>query len=132
PSWQSPVVGSHVSRPLQKTPSSQTTGCPVQLPLPQVSSVVHSLWSSQGAVLGLLTQLPVPGSQPSSVQTLSSSQFGGGPPTQLPFLPGASGVEGAPSLPGGGVGFAGVGDVAVGGVAGGAGWGWEGGGEVGE
>src|SRR3989442_15920877 len=56
PFRQAPVLGSHVSRPLQKTLSSQTTGCPLQVPPLQVSSVVHLLLSSQGAVLGLLTQ----------------------------------------------------------------------------
>src|SRR6266480_1796287 len=59
PFTQRPVFGSHVSGPSQKTPSSQTTGCPMQLPPLQVSSVVQLLSSSQGAVLGLLTQLPV-------------------------------------------------------------------------
>src|SRR5438034_1343300 len=84
PFTQRPVFGSHVSGPLQKTPSSQTTGCPMQLPPLQVSSVVQLLSSSQGAVLGLLTQLPVSRSQLSSVQTLPSSPFGGGPPTRPP------------------------------------------------
>src|SRR5437773_1179938 len=96
PFRQRPVLGSHVSTPLQKTSSSQTTGCPVQLPLLQVSSVVHLLLSSQAAVLGLLTQLPVPGSQLSSVQTLPSSQFGGGPPTQLPFLQASPSLQAVP------------------------------------
>jgi hypothetical protein len=43
PFRQAPVLGSHVSRPLQKTLSSQTTGCPLQVPPLQVSSVVHLL-----------------------------------------------------------------------------------------
>ncbi len=98
PFTQRPVFGSHVSGPLQKTPSSQTTGCPMQLPPLQVSSVVQLLSSSQGAVLGLLTQLPVSRSQLSSVQTLPSSQFGGGPPTQLPFWQASSVVQALPSL----------------------------------
>src|SRR5439155_15750734 len=104
--------------PLQMTSSSQTTGCPVQLPLLQVSSVVHLLLSSQGAVLGLLTQLPVPGSQLSSVQTLPSSQFGGGPPTQLPFLQASSVVQASPSLQAVPLAFAGVGHVPLGGLLG--------------
>src|SRR2546426_38527 len=108
PFRQPPVRGSHVSRPLQKTPSSQTTGCPAQLPPLQVSSVVHLLLSSQGAVLGLLTHSPVPGSQLSSVQTLSSSQLGAGPPTQLPFWQASPLVQALPSLQGGALGFGGV------------------------
>src|SRR5205809_868703 len=103
-----PVLGSHVSGPSQKTPSSQTTGCPMQLPPLQVSSVVQLLSSSQGAVLGLLTQLPVSRSQLSSVQTLPSSQFGGGPPAQLPFLQASSVVQALAALQVVPVGFVGV------------------------
>src|SRR5439155_1901071 len=110
--------------PLQMTSSSQTTGCPVQLALPQVSSVVHLLWSSQGAVLGLLTQLPVPGSQPSSVQTLSSSQFGGGPPTQPPFWQASSVVQASPSLQAVPLAFAGFEHAPVAGLQVPAVWHW--------
>src|SRR5438876_1181443 len=124
PFRQRPVLGSHVSRPLQKTSSSQTTGCPVQLPLLQVSSVVHLLLSSQGAVLGLLTHSPVPGSQLSSVQTLPSSQFGGGPPTQLPFWQASSVVQALPSLQAVPLGFAGFEHLPVAGSQVPAVWHW--------
>src|SRR5213592_359323 len=103
------------------TPSAQLGDAPVrqrpvQLPLLQVSSVVHLLLSSQAAVLGLLTQLPVPGSQLSSVQTLPSSQFGGGPPTQLPFLQASSVVQASPSLQAVPLAFAGFEHVPVAGL----------------
>jgi hypothetical protein len=56
---------------------------PVHTPFAQMSVCVHALPSLQGAVLLVFTH-PVAGLQLSSVQTLLSSQFGAGPPTQDP------------------------------------------------
>jgi hypothetical protein len=55
----------------------------LQVPPPQVSPVVQALPSLQGLVLSVWAH-PVPGSHESSVQGLLSSQFGAGPPLQLP------------------------------------------------
>jgi len=79
-----PVAGTHTSF-VQAEPSSQFGGGPpTHLPAKHVSAVVHRLPSLHGAVLLVCTQ-PVAGLQLSSVQTLASLQFGGGPPTQAPF-----------------------------------------------
>src|SRR6266481_4417480 len=80
-----PVAGLQPSS-VQTLPSLQSSaGPPWQLPPLQVSAVVQALLSLQGSVL-LTCVHPVAGLQPSSVQTLPSLQFGGGPPTQLPPL----------------------------------------------
>src|SRR5262245_27674115 len=66
-------------------PSSQLGGGPpTHVPLAQVSPVVHALPSLHDAVLLAWTQ-PFAVLHESSVQGLLSLQFGGGPPTQLPF-----------------------------------------------
>src|SRR5439155_192593 len=72
---------------------------PVQAPPLQVSLVVQALPSLQGAVLLTWTQ-PVEGLQVSSVQTLPSSQVGGGPPTHRPPLQASLVVQALPSLQG--------------------------------
>src|SRR5947199_1609783 len=78
-----PVAGSQPSA-VQLLPSLQLGGGPpTQLPPAQVSAVVQALPSSHAAVLFVCVQ-PVAGSQASVVQTLPSSQLGGGPPAQLP------------------------------------------------
>jgi hypothetical protein len=91
PSSQAPVLagkthpeaGSHVSS-VHTLPSPQTSaGPPLHAPPPQVSAVVHALPSSHADVLSTWTQ-PVAGLQLSSVHTFPSSQFGGGPPLQVP------------------------------------------------
>ena len=74
-------------------------GPPAQLPPLHVSLVVQASPSSQGAVLLVLTQ-PVAGLQLSSVHTLLSLQFGGGPPTQEPPLQVSLVVHALPSLHG--------------------------------
>jgi hypothetical protein len=68
PGWH-PLPGSQVSVPLQTFPSSQLSGVPAQAPLEQESFPVQAFPSSQEALLLVWVQ-PVPGSQPSSVQTL--------------------------------------------------------------
>jgi hypothetical protein len=69
---------------VQTLPSSQLgAGPPTHDPPAQVSLVVQALPSLHGAALLVCVQ-PVAGLQASSVQTLPSSQFGAGPPTQLP------------------------------------------------
>jgi len=78
-----PLAGLHPSV-VQPLPSSQFgAGPPTQLPPAQVSFVVHALPSLQGFELLVCVQ-PLLGLHPSVVQTLPSSQFGAGPPTQLP------------------------------------------------
>src|SRR5437016_2543699 len=78
-----PVAGSQPSA-VQLLASLQSGGGPpTQLPPAQVSAVVQALPSSHAAVLFVCVQ-PVAGSQASVVQTLPSSQLGGGPPAQLP------------------------------------------------
>src|SRR5205809_63002 len=101
PAWHAPVARSHLSIPLHASPSSHWAS---ELQQPSIG------------VLGLLTQLPVPGSQLSSVQTLPSSQFGGGPPTQLPFLQASSVVQASPSLQAVPLAFAGFEHVPVAGL----------------
>src|SRR5437867_2028532 len=94
-----PLAGLQESS-VQGLPSSQFGGGPtVQLPAAQASFVVQAVPSLQGAVLFACTQ-PLAGLQESSVQTLPSSQFGGGPPAQLPVAQASFVVQALPSLQG--------------------------------
>src|SRR5438128_2193670 len=69
-----PETGSHESV-VQTFPSSQASGGPPwHAPSEHMSRVVQEFPSSHPAVLGVMTQSPVAGSQESSVQTLPSSQ----------------------------------------------------------
>src|SRR5213594_1292040 len=78
-----PVAGSQESV-VQTFPSSQASGGPPwHAPFEHVSRVVQAFPSSHAAVLGVMTQSPVAGSQESSVQTLPSSQCRDSP-THLP------------------------------------------------
>ena len=83
-----------------QTPPEQTSFA-VQAPFWQVSPVVQALPSSHGKPLDVLvcTQ-PVPGVHESVVQTLPSSQFGAGPPTQVPPEQVSLVVQALPSLQG--------------------------------
>jgi hypothetical protein len=81
---------------VQMLPSSQLIGVPTHAP-PEQTSVVQACPSSQGFVLFTCVQ-PVPGLHPSVVQTLPSSQFGAGPPTQTPPLQASLVVQALPSL----------------------------------
>jgi len=58
-------------------------GPPTQAPPEHASFVVHALPSLQRSAFGRWTQ-PLAGTQASSVQTLASSQLGGGPPAHDP------------------------------------------------
>jgi hypothetical protein len=81
--WTHPVAGLHASS-VHGFPSSQfCAGPPLHVPLPQVSPVVQTLPSSQGAVLFVKTH-PVAGLQLSVVHTLASSQTTGVPTWQVP------------------------------------------------
>jgi hypothetical protein len=81
--WTQPEAGSHESV-VHGLLSSQNTGPPgLHVPPPQVSFVVQAFPSLHGLVL-LAWPQPVDGLQLSVVQTLPSSQFGAGPPWQLP------------------------------------------------
>src|SRR5438876_4045309 len=94
--WTHPVAGLQLSS-VQGLPSLQLgAGPPTQLPPLQVSLVVQALPSLHGSVL-LVCVHPVAGLQPSVVQTLPSSQLGGGPPTQLPPLQVSAVVQAFPS-----------------------------------
>ena len=85
---------------VQTSPSSQSGGAPPRhAPPEQVSPVVQASPSSQDAALSACTQ-PVAGSQESSVQTLPSSQSGGGPPRQMPPEHVSPAVQGSPSSQG--------------------------------
>jgi hypothetical protein len=78
-----PTAGSQESV-VHWLPSLHTGGGPpTQTPPEQVSLVVQALPSLQAATLFTFTQ-PVAGLQESSVQTLVSTQLGGGPPMQAP------------------------------------------------
>jgi hypothetical protein len=93
--WQ-PSTGSQESS-VQPFPSSQLGGAPpTQTPPLQVSAVVQASASSQDAVL-LVFWHPKAGLQESVVQTLLSSQLGGGPPTQIPALQVSAVVQASPS-----------------------------------
>jgi hypothetical protein len=92
-----PCTGSHVSV-VQTLPSLHTGAAPpTQAPAEQVSFVVQALPSLHAAVLFTCTQ-PSAGLQESSVQTLPSSQLGGGPPTQAPKAQASLVVHAFPSL----------------------------------
>jgi hypothetical protein len=81
---QTPVAGSQTPASWHWSEAVHTTGAPlVQAPLLHVSPMVQALPSSQDAVLLTCSQ-PATGSQESVVQTLPSSQFGGGVPMQEP------------------------------------------------
>src|SRR5207247_1180427 len=82
--WTQPVAGLQLSV-VHMFPSSQLgAGPPTHVPPLHVSFVVQASPSLHGAVLFVWTQ-PVAGLQLSVVQTLWSSQLGGGPPTQVPL-----------------------------------------------
>src|SRR5207247_5786297 len=74
-------------------------GPPTQAPAEQVSAVVQAFPSLQGLVLLVCTH-PVAVLHVSVVQTLPSSQFGGGPPTQAPAEQVSPVVQAFPSLQG--------------------------------
>jgi hypothetical protein len=74
-------------------------GPPAQTPPAHPSFVVHALPSLQGLALGRWTH-PVAGTQASSVQTLPSSQTGGGPPAHAPPEQTSFAVHAFPSLQG--------------------------------
>jgi hypothetical protein len=94
-----PVAGEQPSV-VHTLPSSQFGPAPpTQVPPEQASPVVQALPSSQAVVLFAWVQ-PVAGLQASSVQTLPSSQFGGGPPAQAPPLHVSLVVQALPSLHG--------------------------------
>src|SRR5512143_4161577 len=79
-----PIAGSQPSF-VQPLASSHASGAPpLQVPPPQLSFVVHASPSSHATVLSACTQ-PTAGSQESSVQGLSSSQFTGSEPLKHGF-----------------------------------------------
>jgi hypothetical protein len=83
---------------VQRLPSSQVRGGPpMHVPPEHVSPVVHTLPSLHEALLLTYTQ-PVAGLQESSVQTLASLQFSGGPPAQVPPEHVSVVVQALPSL----------------------------------
>src|SRR5439155_1345728 len=97
--WAQPVAELQVSS-VHTFPSSQlSAGPPAHTPPLHASFVVHTLPSSQGAVLFVWTQ-PVAGLQVSSVHTFPSSQLGAAPPTHLPPLHPSLTVEAVPSSQG--------------------------------
>src|SRR5438093_394905 len=97
--WTQPVAELQVSS-VHTFPSSQlSAGPPAHTPPLHASFVVHTLPSSQGAVLFVWTQ-PVAGLQVSSVHTFPSSQLGDAPPTHLPPLHLSLVVQASPSLHG--------------------------------
>jgi len=82
-SWTHPVARLHESVVHALLSSQLGAGPPTHEPPEHVSAVVHALPSSQGSMLFECVQ-PLSGLQASVVQTLLSSQLGGGPPVQLP------------------------------------------------
>src|SRR5436309_2422123 len=97
--WTQPRLKSHESS-VQGFPSSQLGGGPpTQLPLTHVSFTVHSLPSSQDAVLFVCSQ-PVAALHVSSVHRSASLQLGGGPPTQAPPMHVSAVVQALPSSQG--------------------------------
>ena len=94
-----PLAGSQLSA-VHALPSSQSGAePPTQDPPLHVSPVVHALSSLQGLLLLLWVQ-PLPGSQPSVMQTLLLLQLGAGPPAQPPPLQASAVVHAFPSLHG--------------------------------
>lgn len=79
-------------------PSLQMTTSPTQLPPEQRSLSVHRSLSLQGALLFVLTQLPVFESQLSNVQTFPSSQFVTSPAVHTPPAQTSPTVQASPSL----------------------------------
>src|SRR5262245_15510163 len=94
-----PCCGSQVSSVHGLLSSQFGGGPPWQLPLLQASFVVQAFPSLHGAVLSVWTH-PLAGLHESSVHGLPSSQFGGGPPWQLPLLQASFVVQALPSLHG--------------------------------
>src|SRR5437867_1879335 len=92
----SPVRGSMKPPPVTLQAAVVT---PVHCPPEQASGKVQALASSQGRVLFMCVQ-PLAGLQLSVVQTLWSSQLGGGPPTHVPPLHVSLVVQALPSLHG--------------------------------
>jgi hypothetical protein len=78
-----PFPGSHESVVHGLASLQFAAGPALQVPPPQVSPVVQALPSLQALVLLVWTQ-PLPGSHESFVHGLLSSQFGAGPPLQVP------------------------------------------------
>ncbi len=97
PALHAPVRALQSSTPLQNALSSQTTGVPAHAPPLQTSPVVHLLSSSHDDVLLECPQVPVVVLQTSSVQTLSSLQLTGDPPTQALPLHVSTSVQALPS-----------------------------------
>ena len=94
--WQ-PSVGLQVSV-VQGLPSSQLRGGPPRhWPAEHWSPVVQAFPSSHGRETFWWTQ-PVAGTHESAVQTLPSSQLGGGPPTHVPPEHVSFAVQALPSL----------------------------------
>jgi hypothetical protein len=77
--------------------SGQVGGPPTHCPLLQESCEVHTSPSLHGPTAGVC-QHPVAGVQPSSVQTLASSQLVGGPAVQTPDWQVSVAVQAFPSL----------------------------------
>ena len=90
------MAGLHESA-VHGLPSSQLRGAPAQLPAAHVSLMVHALPSLHETLLNTCMH-PVAGSQLSSVQTLASLQFVGGPPTHAPPRQASLVVQRLPSL----------------------------------
>jgi hypothetical protein len=94
-----PVAGLQESS-VQGFPSEQTRiAPPAHVPPLQASDVVQALLSLQGAALSAWTH-PVIGSHESSVQRLSSSHPGAGPPTHTPLAQASDVVQASPSSQG--------------------------------
>jgi hypothetical protein len=100
PATQAPDPALQVSTPLQKTPSSQTLGVPWHVPPPQTSGIVQLFSSLHGPVLLAWVHAPLVVLQPSSVQTLPSSQFTGEVPTHAPPAQVSTCVQAFPSVQG--------------------------------